>query len=316
MVLFLKWKQAAGSATYAAQPLKKAREKQITHEACADSDAAVVKKELRVKPYRHLHLVMFFASVSNLFLFSAITVQAQTPTTPAPQSESQASSDDGWHVAAKPYIWFAGVHGTVGVLGREASVHASFSDVLSNLNIGAMGALEVRYNRIIMPVDFMWIKLSDNKGIPLGEQAFSIKVKMTETVLTPKIGYRFIDGKRTKVDVLVGIRYWHLTNNFALQPTQPLGGFSASADCVDVVEGGKMQVLLTPKVVLTVLGDAGAANARSDYQLAGLLGYKLGRKCILQAGYRYLSVNYRRPSSVVLDVTQSGLVLGATINLK
>jgi hypothetical protein len=269
-----------------------------------------------MNPCRKLHLYIFLPSaLSFMLLISGSTVQAQT-STPSPQPTDQTPSDDGWHVGITPYIWFAGVHGTVGVLGREASVHASFGDVFSKLNIGAMGAIELRYNRIIMPVDFMWIKLSDDKAIPLGEQAFSIKVKMTQTLLTPKIGYRFIDGKRAKVDVLIGIRYWHLTNNLTLQPTQPLGGFSASADWVDAVAGGKIQVLLTPKVVMTILGDAGGANARSDYQIAGLLGYRLGRKCILQAGYRYMSVNYRPQSTFVYDVAQSGLVLGATINLK
>jgi hypothetical protein len=269
-----------------------------------------------MNPCRKLHLYIFLPSaLSLMLLISGSTVQAQT-STPSPQPTDQTPSDDGWHVGITPYIWFAGVHGTVGVLGREASVHASFGDVFSKLNIGAMGAIELRYNRIIMPVDFMWIKLSDDKAIPLGEQAFSIKVKMTQTLLTPKIGYRFIDGKRAKVDVLIGIRYWHLTNNLTLQPTQPLGGFSASADWVDAVAGGKIQVLLTPKVVMTILGDAGGANARSDYQIAGLLGYRLGRKCILQAGYRYMSVNYRPQSTFVYDVAQSGLVLGATLNLK
>jgi len=85
---------------------------------------------------------------------------------------------------------------------------------------------------------------------------------------------------------------------------------------VDAVAGGKFEILLTPKVVVTVLGDAGGGDARSDYQVAGLLGYRLGRKCVLQAGYRYISVNYRPPSTFVYDMTMSGLVLGATINLK
>jgi hypothetical protein len=95
-----------------------------------------------------------------------------------------------------------------------------------------------------------------------------------------------------------------------------LSGFSASANWVDAAAGGKVQFLLTPKIVTTVLGDAGGGDARSDYQVSGLLGYKLGRKCILQAGYRLMSVNYRPLSTFVYDVTQSGVVLGATINLK
>jgi hypothetical protein len=241
---------------------------------------------------------------------------APVPPTTAPQAMDASSSDGGWHVSVTPYIWFAGIHGTTGILGREASVHASASDVFSYVNIGAMGAVEVRYNRIIIPVDFMWIKFSDDKGIPLGEQAFSIKVKMTQTIVTPKIGYRIVDEKRITVDALFGLRYWHLGNSVTLEPTRPLGGFSASANWVDAAAGGKFQILVTPKVLITVLADAGGGDARSDYQVAGLLGYKLGRKCILQAGYRYMSVNYRPQGTFVYDVTQSGVVLGATINLK
>jgi len=58
-------------------------------------------------------------------------------------------------VSLSPYLWFAGVHGTVGALGHDAGVHASFLDIFSYLNIGLMVALEPRYNRIVMPFDFM-----------------------------------------------------------------------------------------------------------------------------------------------------------------
>jgi hypothetical protein len=53
-----------------------------------------------------------------------------------------------------------------------------------------------------------------------------------------------------------------------------------------------------------------------DYQVAGLLGYRVKPNVILQAGWRYLDVNYRPSSSFVYDVAQSGLLLGVTINLK
>ena len=32
---------------------------------------------------------------------------------------------------------------------------------------------------------------------------------MTEVILTPKFGYRFVDTAKLKVDALGGIRYWH-----------------------------------------------------------------------------------------------------------
>jgi len=195
-------------------------------------------------------------------------------------------------------------------------VHASAGDVLSYVNIGAMGALELRYKRVVMPMDFMWIKFSDEKALAADQGADSADVELTQTVFTPKIGYRVIDGKRFKADALFGIRYWHLKNSVELKPVQVGNTFSASDSWVDAVGGAKFEALLTPKVVMTILGDAGGGSARSDYQIAGLLGLRVSRKVILQAGYRYMSVNYRPQSSFVFDLNQSGAVVGATINLK
>jgi hypothetical protein len=52
--------------------------------------------------------------------------------------------------------------------------------------------------------------------------------------------------------------------------------------------------------------------------VGGVLGYKLKETATLQAGYRYLAVNYRgggitRP---VFDTHLSGVVLGVTFDLK
>ena len=47
-----------------------------------------------------------------------------------------------------PYLRFAGVHGSVGVCGVTASVHAIASDVLSEFDIGVMGAAEPARNAL------------------------------------------------------------------------------------------------------------------------------------------------------------------------
>jgi hypothetical protein len=231
--------------------------------------------------------------------------------------KAPASADDNWHFAISPYLWFAGVHGTVGARGHTASVHASAGDVLSKFNIGLMGAVEARKKRFLLPVDFMWIKLSDDKALPQinNPNATSIKAKMTSTILSPKAGYRLVDHEKLQADALVGIRYWHLGTNLTLEPIG-LGTATQSANWVDVVAGAKFALPLSPKAVFTVLGDAGGGGASLDYQVAGLLGYRIKPTVMLQAGWRYLDVNYRPSSSFVYDVAQSGLLLGVTFNLK
>jgi hypothetical protein len=241
---------------------------------------------------------------------------AGAPEAAPPLPDPPAPSDAGWHFGIAPYLWFAGVHGTVGALGHEAHVDASFRDVFSYLNIGLMFALEPRYNRIVMPLDFMWMKLSDDKALPFEVGPTSVKVEIKQILLTQKIGYRVIDSEKLKVDGLAGFRYLHLGNTLTLQP-QVANGFYGSANWVDGVGGARIQVMLLPKVTLTVLGDAGGGGANSDYQVAGLLGWKF-KKFSLQGGWRYMSVNYRPSGSVrfVYDMATSGLLFGVTIPLK
>ncbi|HKV60767.1 MAG TPA: hypothetical protein VJO16_02555 [Candidatus Acidoferrum sp.] len=252
-------------------------------------------------------------------ILSVVRVDADSPGTPSaapPQPDPPNPSDGGWHFGIAPYLWFAGIHGTVGALGHEGSVHASFHDIFSHFNIGLMFALEPRYNRIVMPLDFMWMKVSDDKALPFEVGPMSVKAKINEIMLTQKIGYRLIDTEKFKVDGLAGFRYWHMGNTLTLHP-QIGNGFYASANWVDAVGGARFQALLGPKVIFTVLGDAGGGGANSDYQVAGLLGWKF-KKFDLQGGWRYMSVNYRPNGSVrfVYDMATSGLILGVTIPLK
>lgn len=273
-----------------------------------------------------------FAAIAALFLFSVglttaalagdqtVTMDAQTQTAPTPSPAPSAASADenGWHFNLTPYLWFAGLSGTAGLRGHDVSVHASPGDLLSHFDIGLMGAFEARKNRWVIPVDFMWMKLEGDHTTPFDPGVSYAKLKITQTVFTPGIGYQVVNHEKFKVDAKVSIRYWYLGQNASFQPSGILSNFSSSASWVDVVAGAKIEGALTPKVVVTVFGDAGGGGANSDYQFGGLLGYRVSKKVVLQAGWRYLDVNYRNsaPQLFVYDAHQSGAIMGATFNLK
>ena len=192
-----------------------------------------------------------------------------------------------------PYLWFPGVHGTLGTLGRDVSVHATPGDLLSHFRFGLMGAFEAQYKRIVLPIDLMWIRLEDDNAVPF-PNLMATKAKLTgsELLLTPKIGYRLFDEKRIKVDALTGFRYWHFSENLKFVPSNLNLNFSGSQNLVDPLVGGRVQLGLTPKIVANILGDVGGwgTGSQLEYQVAGLLGYKIKPKWTLQAGYRYLSI--------------------------
>jgi hypothetical protein len=244
---------------------------------------------------------------------------------PAPPQASGpiagTSQDDEWHLSVSPYLWFPGVHGTIGAFDRDAGFKASPADLLSNFRFGLMGTVEARRNRLLIPIDMMWIRLGDDRALPFPNLgATSANMKATEFILTPKIGIRLINGKMISADFLTGIRYWHFGENLSFTPSVLGLNFSKSQDWVDPLVGGRIQMALSQKVVLTAAGDVGGwgTGSQLEYQVVGLLGYKLKPAMTLQAGYRYLYVDYAKGGSdgALIKATTDGVVFGVTLTLK
>src|ERR1022692_3930954 len=68
---------------------------------------------------------------------------------------------------------------------HSAGIHVPFSDVFHTLKGIIPIAVEADKGRFVMPVDFLWMKLGDNNGIPVNDfgQA-SINTHLTESILT------------------------------------------------------------------------------------------------------------------------------------
>jgi hypothetical protein len=246
---------------------------------------------------------------------AAFDAGAATSATPAPPV-GEPTSD--WHFAVSPYLWLPGVHGTVGARGHEASVHASPGDLLSHFRFGLMGLVDTRYKRIVIPVDMMWIRLGANNALPLTDEAVTAHVKGSEFILTPKIGYRLVDSEIVKIDALTGFRYWHFGESLRFSTSETSSQtFSSSQNWVDPLVGGRILANLSPKISVSIGGDVGGWNTGSllDYQFGAILGYRIKPAVVLQAGYRYLSVDYRSGGTTINLVT-SGAFFGATFTLK
>lgn len=241
---------------------------------------------------------------------------------PLPQA-AKAAPDDAWHLSVSPYLWFPGVHGTaVGPEENGLGFKASPSDLLSHFQIGLMGAVELSHKRIVTSMDIFWIRLQDNTAFPLppavGDGAIGAKIHMTEFFLAPKVGYRVIDQEKIKIDALAGFRFWHFGESLTFDPSTINLNFTGSQNFVDPIVGGRIQLPLSPKIVVNILGDVGGWNTGSklEYQIVGLIGYRIKPALTLQAGWRYLNLDYQGSRGSVFNVTTAGVLFGATLNLK
>jgi hypothetical protein len=230
------------------------------------------------------------------------------PSSPS-RTASSADSDAAWHFQSYGYLWFPGMHGTVGARGYDPSVSVSAIDILKHFNIGLMGTIEAHHKRWGFPFEYVWVKLSDDKAL-INFPNYSVKATAKEGFFTPKATYLVLDRERVQIRATAGLRAWHLGENLKLTPqNSPSFSFGTSQNWVDFVAGANFVVPLSPKIFVMVLGDAGAGGANVDYQVASFVNYQIKPKWGIGVGYRYLDVNYRNSNNVIFDTAQSGIAL-------
>ena len=239
---------------------------------------------------------------------AATPVTPDAPSAAAPQ-QGPVGTSDSWHGAISIYGWLPGVRGTVGALGHEAGIHVPFSDLFHYLKGVIPIAVELDKGRFVMPVDFLWMKLAEGKALPLTDLTQNyVNMHLTQSLLTPKFGYRIVDGEHLKIDALAGIRYWYIGQDLTLVPSGI--SQSQSASWVDGLGGARFILPVGPKAAITVAGDAGGGGANLDYQVAGLFTYNVTPKLGFGLGWRYLDVDYRGNHQFIFDVATSGALVG------
>lgn len=147
------------------------------------------------------------------------------------------------------------------MFGHDASMHVSAADLLSHFRIGLVANVEARKNQFVIPLDFLWIKLRADKATPFDPGVSNVQLDINEVLLTPKAGYRIVDSEKIKVDALAGFRYWHIAPDLTFQPSGILSNISQSANWVDALGAAKIEMPLSGKAVVTILGDAGVGGA-------------------------------------------------------
>ena len=247
--------------------------------------------------------------------------QSSSPQASGPPRVAGPARYDQWRLSVTPYLWFPGVHGNLGALDRDVSVHASAIDLLSHFRFGLMAHADARWKRLVLPLDVFWIRLADDKALPFPRlAATTADVKARAFILTPKLGYRLVDEEKIKFDVLTGFRYWHLGQTLKFSPSILNLDVSPSQNWVDPLVGVRIGTPLSGKFEINLAGDVGGwgVGSQLDYQVAGFLGYKVKETVTLQVGYRYLDVDYHAggTKAFLFDVALSGVAVGVTINLK
>lgn len=242
---------------------------------------------------------------------------------PAPQP--------GWEFSFAPYVWAAGLEGTVDADDISADVDVSFSDILDNLDAGVLGAFEARRERFSLTTNLVYLKLSPDAErtrsalLPAASPAsFETRSTMETLIFEVRPTYEVLslplfdetEPQRISLDLGPGARVWRLKTHLdvKLDPSVPLGPFQRRAteklDWVDFVAAARVRVRLSEKLGLVVAGDYGGwdigSSSHRTWSALGLLSYSLGESWDFSAGWRTLNVDRG-----AVDLDMEGPLIGA-----
>ena len=239
-----------------------------------------------------------FASLTLVAGVFAGTAHAQSPSAPP--------SGDGWEFTVAPYVMGASLDGTTTVMGRDADVDVTAGDIFDHMKFGAMGMAAARKGNWGVVADAVWVNLEIDSPMP------PATFKPTIALISAAAVRRLNDN----VDVTLGARWNHVNAQVDLLAPVPMS-VEKSHDWVDPTVG---VVLRTPgkgRFHGTLIADVGGFGLGSDlsWQVFPTAGVQLSKGVSLEAGWRFLSVDYETGEGrdhFKYDMLYTGPVVGFT----
>jgi hypothetical protein len=198
--------------------------------------------------------------------------------------------------------------------GNKAPVDVTFSDTLDTLDLAAMGVAEVGFGRWGIGADVIYSKFADTERLS-GVLFKSVRVKLEQWLVTPRITYRLIETDSYQCDVFAGARWSSIDLaielNGALLADRELGG---GEDWWDPMVGVRGRATFAGNWFLHYNGLIGGFGVSSDFIWDALLavGYNVNRNVSVALGYRGLGQDYSSGQEAI-DVIAHGPVVGIEV---
>jgi hypothetical protein len=228
----------------------------------------------------------------------------------APAAAQEDGSAGEWTGQVTPYLWGAGLGGTLTPFTGAPTVRIdkSFSEVLEDSDGAFFLSAYARRDRLVLLGDFSYAASSKEGRVPPGLPA---EGRLRQNSLTLAAGWRVHEGERVAFDLLGGLRHWDVRAAVAV----PLVGVSRSPgdSFTDPILAARANVGLSPRWSMIGYVDVGGfgAGSESTHQWLLVANYAATDTWVFTAGLRALSVDYREGGTRV-DARLAGPLVGAS----
>lgn len=228
-------------------------------------------------------------------------------------------AQEPWQFRLSPYAWLAGLKGNIGTIpGQPAvAVDVSASDALKDTQGSAMIMLDARRQRHGFMADLLYTDVQSDTALVPAPIGLNMKSISKTTIATLAYEYELFRQDETVVDVLAGLRYWHLDTQLR---------FSGGLGLLAGRSITNTESWLDPGIGIkgrAPLGDSGVyfeggagvggfgVGSKHFYEINANVGYQWTKSIGTVIGYRMFDVDYEN-DGYVYDVRQQGWQLGLT----
>ena len=230
----------------------------------------------------------------------------------------------GWNIAVTPYLWGAGINGTVTVGMHEADSEKTLSEILDDLEFVAMVNLQARTGRFGLYTDVTFLGQGDKAEVTnaAGTPVLGVETSMDSWIVDFGASWaaarwgEAAQGKGGVFDLFLGGRYWSVDAELKAESPAFAGErtIGKTMDWVDPIVGARFAADLTRKLSLLGRADVGGFELGSASKLtwsaSAFLGWRFTPLLSAYVGYKHLAIEREDDKANSLDLAFSGPALG------
>lgn len=231
-----------------------------------------------------------------------VLVTAITMTLAALPAAAQASSN-AWQFAIAPYVWLAGMDGSMTIGDQEGEGSVDFDTIIDGLEFAFMGHFDMRNERWAIMSDLIFVDLGGSKDDTEG----AVSADYDTTIFELTGGYRVSPA----VTLLAGARWVDMGMGIRFEGPLEDRRWDASKSFVDPLVGVHVFAPLSEKWFFGFRADVGGFGVGSEltWHAYADIGFRVSHLVSILAGYNALDMDYESGTGVVtadLDMTVSG----------